>query len=187
MANFHNDSSSDDLSADLRIGESFHRHENWYHAGSATIVGDVHLGDDCSIWYGAVLRGDDARITMGERVNVQDLCMVHADPGKPLTIGHDVTIGHGAIIHCVNIGSQTLIGMGSVLLEDVEIGDHCLIAAGAVIPPGSHIPDDSLVVGVPGKVVREVTLEEKESFIRSARKYANNAHDFHRRYGIGER
>ena len=170
-------------SQDLRIGESFHREDDWYHASSATIVGDVQLGAECSIWYGAVLRGDDARITLGERVNVQDLTMVHADPDKPLTIGDDVTIGHGAIIHCVSIGSQTLIGMGSILLEDVTVGDHCLIAAGAVVPPGSHIPDGSLVVGVPGKVVREVTEKERISFIQSARKYADNACEFFQRYG----
>ncbi|OUU23252.1 MAG: hypothetical protein CBC13_06500 [Planctomycetia bacterium TMED53] len=183
MTETDRDPISGDNASDLRIGESFHRHENWYHAGSATIVGDVHLGAECSIWYGAVLRGDDARITLGERVNVQDLCMVHADPDKPLTIGDDVTIGHGAVIHCVKVGSNTLIGMGSVLLEDVVVGDDCLIAAGAVVPPGSDIPDGSLVVGVPGKVVRKVTEEEKISFIKSAKKYADNAREFHQRYG----
>ena len=174
---------SDNPPRDLRLGERFHCQDNWYHASSATIVGDVHLGAGCSIWYGAVLRGDDARITLGERVNVQDLTMIHADPDKPLTIGNDVTIGHGAIIHCVSIGSNTLIGMGSVLLEDVVVGDHCLIAAGAVVPPGSQIPDGSLVLGVTGKVVREVTDEERESFAWSARKYADNARDFYQRYG----
>ena len=172
-----------DATVDLNIGGEFKHRDGWFHAGSATIVGDVHIGKDSGIWYGAVLRGDDAKITLGQRVNVQDLCMIHADPGKPLEIGNDVTIGHGAIVHCLKVGSNTLIGMGAVLLEDVIVGDHCLIAAGAVVPPGTNIPDGSLVVGVPGKIVREVSEEERSSFVSSAAKYAKNARHFHRSYG----
>lgn len=172
-----------DAAVDLNIGGDFKHRDGWFHAGNATIVGDVRIGKDSGIWYGAVLRGDDAKITLGQRVNIQDLCMVHADPGKPLEIGDDVTIGHGAIVHCLKVGSNTLIGMGSVLLEDVIVGDHCLIAAGAVVPPGSNIPDGSLVVGVPGKIVREVTEEERISFVSAASKYAKNARHFHRNYG----
>ncbi|MEC9475686.1 MAG: gamma carbonic anhydrase family protein [Planctomycetota bacterium] len=168
---------------DLRIGSCFQEVDGWFHAGSATIVGDVRIGKGSGIWYGAVLRGDDAPIVVGERVNVQDLAVLHADPDKPLVIGDDVTIGHGAIVHCRSIGSGSLIGMGSVLLEDVEVGTGSLVAAGAVVAPGTNIPDRSLVVGVPGRVVREVTREELASFSASASKYAKNAVQFQRTYG----
>ena len=157
---------------DLRIGSSFHEVNGWFHAGNATIVGDVRIGKGSGIWYGATLRGDDAPISLGERVNVQDLAVLHADPDKPLVIGDDVTIGHGAIVHCRSIGDGSLIGMGSVLLEDVAVGEGSLIAAGAVVAPGTQIPPRSLVVGVPGRIVREVSETELASFIASANKYA---------------
>jgi len=172
---------------DRRIGQQFHEVDGWYHASTATIVGDVRIGAESGIWYGAVLRGDDAPIILGERVNVQDLSVLHADPGKPLIIGNDVTIGHGAIVHCRSVGDGALIGMGSVLLEDVEVGAGSLIAAGAVVPPGSRIEPGSLVVGVPGKTVRTVTVEERQSFLASATKYARNAVDFRNRYGESSR
>jgi carbonic anhydrase/acetyltransferase-like protein (isoleucine patch superfamily) len=168
---------------DLQIGSSFHERDGWFHAGNATIVGDVRIGAGSGIWYGATLRGDDAPIIIGQRVNVQDLSVLHADPGKPLIIGDDVTIGHGAIVHCTNIGNGALIGMGSVLLEDVEVGSGSLIAAGAVVAPGTKIPPGSLVVGVPGRIVREISDTERTSFLASADKYAKNAVLFRRKYG----
>lgn len=168
---------------DLNIGSTFLEVDGWFHASNATIVGDVRIGKGSGIWYGSILRGDDAPIVLGERVNVQDLAVLHADPDKPLVIGDDVTIGHGAIVHCRSIGNGSLIGMGSVLLEDVEVGAGSLVAAGAVVPPGTMIPDRSLVVGVPGRVVREVSEEEQASFFASATKYAKNAVHFHQQYG----
>ena len=168
---------------DLRIGATFHQVDGWFHAGNATIVGDVRIGSGCGIWYGAVLRGDDAPIVLGERVNVQDLAVLHADPKKPLIIGDDVTIGHGAIVHCISIGDGALIGMGSVLLEDVVVGAGSLVAAGAVVPPGTKIEAGSLVVGVPGRSIRQVTEMERAAFRASADKYARNAINFQQRYG----
>lgn len=171
------------IPVDLDIGARFHQVDGWFHAQTATIVGDVRIGNGSGIWYGAVLRGDDAPIILGDRVNVQDQSVLHADPGKPLVIGDDVTIGHGAIIHCISIGAGSLIGMGSVLLEDVEVGAGSLIAAGAVVPPGSKIEPGSLVVGVPGRTIRTVSTEERSEFYSSAAKYARNAVHFQQRYG----
>ncbi|MDE0960837.1 MAG: gamma carbonic anhydrase family protein [Planctomycetota bacterium] len=171
------------IPVDLDIGAGFHQVDGWFHAHSATIVGDVRIGSGCGIWYGAVLRGDDAPIILGERVNVQDQSVLHADPGKALVIGDDVTIGHGAIVHCISIGAGSLIGMGSVLLEDVEVGAGSLIAAGAVVSPGSKIEPGSLVVGVPGRTIRTVSDEERSAFFSSAAKYAKNAVAFQQRYG----
>lgn len=160
----------------------FHRVGDWYHADTATIVGDVTIGAESSVWFGTVIRGDEAAIKIGARVNLQDLTLVHADPDEPQTIGDDVTVGHRAILHGGEIGEGSLIGMGAVLLQRVEIGAGSLVAAGAVIPPGTIIPPRSLVRGVPGKVVRETTSEERASFLRSAAKYAANAKRYFDRY-----
>ena len=171
------------MNRDLRIGNRFCRVDGWFHADNAVIVGDVSIGSQSSIWYGSVLRGDDAPIRIGERVNIQDLSMVHPDPGIPLEIGDDVTVGHHAIIHCKEIGSRSLIGMGAVLLEGVRVGSRCLIAAGAVVAPGSEIPDGVLVRGVPGRIVREISSAEESAILRSASKYANNAEFFFSQHG----
>ena len=142
-----------------------------YVAHNATVLRDVRWGRDCSLWFNVVLRGDDAPIILGDRVNVQDLTMIHADPGVPNVIGNDVTIGHAAIIHGKKIGNGCLIGMGSILMENTEIGDECLIAAGAVVSPNSVIPPRSLVVGVPGKVKRQLTPDEIQHNYAAAAKY----------------
>jgi len=130
---------------------------NWFLADNAAVCGDVTLGELCSVWFTAVVRGDVAPIVLGRRVNVQDGSVIHCDSGEPNVIGDDVTIGHRAVVHGSSVGSGTLIGMGSVVLGKTRIGRECLIAAGAVVPPGLVVPDRSLVVGVPGKVVREVS------------------------------
>ncbi|MCA8959430.1 MAG: gamma carbonic anhydrase family protein [Planctomycetes bacterium] len=161
----------------------FLRHADWYHAANAVIVGDVEIGAGASLWYGTILRGDDAKITVGQRVNLQDLTMVHADPGVPLVIEDDVTVGHRAMLHCRRIGTGSLIGMGAILLEQVEIGPGSLVGADAVVPPPTIIPPNSMVRGVPGRVVRETTPEERAGILASVAKYAENAVDFHRRYG----
>lgn len=171
------------MSLDLRIGDRFCRREDWFHAQNAVIVGDVSIGSGSSVWYGSVLRGDDAPIRIGDQVNIQDLSMIHADPGVPLEIGDQVTIGHRAIIHCKLVGSYSLIGMGSVLLEGVEIGNHCLIGAGTVVTPGTIIPDGVLVRGVPGRIARDISAEEKAAILQSASKYSENARYFYQNHG----
>jgi len=131
-----------------------------YVASSAVVVGDATIGPDTSIWFNAVIRGDVAPIVIGKRVNVQDGVVIHCDTGFPNTIGDDVTIGHGAIVHGTSVGDGTLIGMSATLLGKTQIGRECLVAAGAVVPPGMIVPDRMCVMGVPGKIVRPVTEEE---------------------------
>lgn len=136
---------------------TFHRTpEGVYFASNATIIGDVEVGQDSSVWFGAVIRGDVARITIGQRVNVQDLVVIHCDSDVPNTIEDDVTIGHSAIVHGQSVGAGSLIGMGAKLLSRTRVGRNCLIGAGAVLAPGTVVPDGSVVMGVPGKIVRPV-------------------------------
>jgi carbonic anhydrase/acetyltransferase-like protein (isoleucine patch superfamily) len=135
---------------------------NYYVARNATIVGDVRIGELCSFWFGAVVRGDVAPVTLGRRVNVQDNCVIHSDTDVPNVIEDDVTIGHGAIVHGEFVGRGSLIGMGSTVLSRTKIGRGCLIGAGSVLPQGMEVPDDMVVIGVPGKVVRPVNAEDRE-------------------------
>lgn len=144
-------------------------------ASTASIMGRVRLGQDASVWYGAVLRGDDDSIELGARSNVQDNAVVHALPGVPSVIGEDVTIGHGAIVHMRSIGDRCLIGMGSILLGEAVIGEECIIAAGALVKEKAVIPPRSLVAGVPGKIVRQVTDAEVDAICASATEYAAKA------------
>lgn len=132
----------------------------FYVAHNATLTGELEIGPDCSFWFGTVVRGDVAKITIGARTNVQDNAVVHCDGGVDMTIGDDVVIGHGAIVHGEYVGSGSLIGMGATVLSRSRIGKECLVAAGAVVPPGFEAPDRSLVVGVPAKVARP--LNEKD-------------------------
>ena len=129
-------------------------------AETAAIIGDVEIGRDSSIWYGAVHRGDEAPIRVGEKTNVQDNCVLHCDDDSPMVIGENVTIGHGAIIHGATIGDNVLIGMGAIILNGATIGDNAVIGAGAVVKENADIPAGSLVVGVPAKVVRTLTDEQ---------------------------
>ena len=123
-------------------------------APSADLMGRVRLLSGASVWFGAVLRGDNEWITVGEGSNVQDGCVLHTDLGAPLTIGRNCTIGHRAILHGCTIGEQSLIGMGAIVLNHAVVGSRCLIGAGALVPEGKVIPDGSLVLGMPGKVIR---------------------------------
>ena len=147
-------------------------------APSATVIGKVRLMARASVWFGAVIRGDNEWITVGEDSNVQDLCMLHTDWGAPLTIGQKCTIGHNAILHGCTIGDNTLVGMGAVVMNHAVIGKNCLIAARALVPEGKTIPDGSLVVGIPGKVLRQLTEEEQKGLVASAENYAANAARF---------
>ncbi|MCS7046516.1 MAG: gamma carbonic anhydrase family protein [Gemmataceae bacterium] len=135
---------------------------DFYVASTAIVTGDVVCGAGVNIWFGTIIRGDLARITLGERVNLQDGCIVHTDRDAPQTIEAGVVVGHRATLHGSRIGRDTLIGMGATLLSGVEIGDECLVAAGALIPEGKRIPPRSLVVGVPGRIVRALTDAEVE-------------------------
>ena len=133
-----------------------------YLAETARVSGEVTLGDGVSVWPSAVVRGDVAPVTIGERSNVQDNATVHCDSGHPNIIGQGVTIGHNAVVHGRSVGDGTLIGMHATVLGGTVIGQRCLIAAGALVPPGLEVPDDHVVMGVPGKVVRETNDEEKK-------------------------
>lgn len=143
----------------------------YYVADSASITKDVTIGEASSVWYGAVIRGDEAPITIGKNTNVQDLVVIHPEPPIPVVIGDNNTIGHSAIVHCKSIGNNCVIGMGSILLAGSEIGDECLIAAGSVVSPNKKIPSRSVVMGIPGKVVREVTDEELAHFKENVEEY----------------
>jgi carbonic anhydrase/acetyltransferase-like protein (isoleucine patch superfamily) len=143
-------------------------------APGAVLIGRVILKANASVWFGAVLRGDNEPITVGENSNVQDGAVLHTDAGTPLTIGSNVTIGHQAMLHGCTIGDNSLIGIGAVVLNGARIGRNCLIGAKALIPEGKDIPDNSLVVGSPGRVLRPVSEEQIAFFARSAEHYVQN-------------
>jgi len=140
-------------------------------ATNATLTGDITLAEDVSVWFGCVLRGDDAAITIGRRTNVQDLSMIHADPGVPSVIGEEVTIGHRVVLHGAKVGDRCLIGMGAVLLGGSVIGEESIVAAGAVVRENFEVPPRSLVAGVPAKILRSVTDEEVAAMCSSADGY----------------
>lgn len=144
-------------------------------APTATVVGNVTLAAGVSVWYGAVVRGDVAPITLGERVNLQDGAIVHCDYDVPQVIEAGVVVGHAAVLHGRRIGRDTLVGIGARLLSGSDIGPECVIAAGAVVPPGAVIPPRSLVMGVPGRVVRAVTDDELERTRIICRRYVELA------------
>lgn len=150
-------------------------------ASTANVVGDVRMGENANVWFGATIRGDNEPILIGARTNVQDNAVLHSDPGSPLSIGRACTIGHQAIVHGCTIGDNTLIGMGSIVLNGAVIGSNCLIGAGAVVTEGKVIPDGSLVLGTPGRVVRMLSDAEIENVAGSARHYVENS-----RYFAGE-
>jgi carbonic anhydrase/acetyltransferase-like protein (isoleucine patch superfamily) len=143
-------------------------------APTATVVGKVQIGADASVWFSAVVRGDQELIIIGEGSNVQDGAVLHTDAGAPLTIGHNCTVGHQAILHGCTIADNSLIGMGATVLNHARIGRNCLIGAKALITEGRVIPDNSLVIGMPGKVSRQLSPEEVEGITRSALGYAAN-------------
>ena len=141
-------------------------------APSADLIGDVQLGTEVGIWFGAVIRADNTPIIVGDRTNVQEGCMLHSDPGIPLTIGVDCTIGHHAILHGCTIGDRVLVGMGATVLNNAVIGDDCLVGAGALVTEGKTFPPGSLIVGAPAKVVRELPPETIVALKASAAEYA---------------
>jgi carbonic anhydrase/acetyltransferase-like protein (isoleucine patch superfamily) len=144
-------------------------------APNATVIGDVRLAAGSSIWWNAVLRGDNDPIVIGENTNIQDGSVIHTDKGTPLTLGRDITVGHMVMLHGCTVGDGSLIGIGSIVLNRAVIGRHCLIGANSLIPEGKTIPDRSLVMGSPGKVVRELTDDEVARLLASAQHYVDNA------------
>jgi carbonic anhydrase/acetyltransferase-like protein (isoleucine patch superfamily) len=149
-------------------------HSAWIAAG-AVVMGEVSIGEDSSIWFNAVLRGDTDPICIGRRTNIQDSCILHADPGFPCTIGDGVTVGHGAIVHGATVENDVLIGMRAVVMNGARIGSGSIIGTGAVVTEGSQIPAGSLVLGLPGKVARQTTAEELERILTAANRYVERA------------
>ena len=146
--------------------------ENWV-APNATIIGDVTLEKNTSIWFNAVLRGDIELITIGENSNIQDGSVLHTDPGYPLTVGKRVTVGHMVMLHGCQISDDTLIGIGSIILNNAKIGKNCIIGANTLITENKVIPDNSLVVGSPGRVLRKVTDEETKAILENGKHYVD--------------
>lgn len=152
--------------------------EGVFIADTARVVGSVKIGENCSIWYGAVVRGDEAPIHIGRNTNVQDNCVIHADKGFDVEIGADVTIGHGSIVHGCRVGDGSLIGMGAIILNGAIIGKDCLIGAGALVTGKSNIPDKSLVIGSPAKVKRSLTDDEIRQQHENIEMYVQLAKDY---------
>lgn len=147
-------------------------------AEGATVRGDVSLGDHVSIWFGAVVRADRDRIIIGDRSNVQDNAVLHTSAGHPLGIGEDVSVGHGAILHGCTIADRVLVGMGAIVLNGARIGKDSILGAGAVVTEGMEIPPGSVVVGIPGKVIKEVSADQKNHIVENARNYWNLARSY---------
>ncbi len=152
--------------------------ESAFIAETACVIGDVRLEEESSVWFGAVVRGDESSITLGKKANVQDNVVIHADRGEDVVIGEGVTIGHGAIVHGCTIGKYSLIGMGAIVLSKAKVGERCIIGAGAVVKEGDVIPDGSMVVGVPGKIIRQLNPENFkylehacEEYVKLSQKY----------------
>lgn len=160
------------------ISPEFPEGDEFWLAPDAVLIGRVRLLRNASVWFGAVLRGDNDWIVIGENSNVQDNSVIHTDPGQPTTIGANVTIGHKAILHSTTIGDNSLIGMGSTLLNNSRIGSNCLIGANALIAEGKEIPDNSLVLGAPGRIVRQLNLGEIAMLRRSSEIYVQNYRRF---------
>lgn len=147
-------------------------------ARNAIVTGNVTLGEDVGIWFGCVLRGDDAPLTVGRRTNVQDLTMIHADTGVPNVIGEEVTIGHRCVLHGAEVQDRCLIGMGAILLGGSKIGENSIVAAGAVVKENFEVPPGTLVAGVPAKIIRPLKESELEYLPKSAEGYVNKIRQY---------
>ena len=147
---------------------------NYWVAPDAQVMGNIVLKENASVWFGAVLRGDNDPIVIGENSNVQDGAVLHTDIGCPLTLGANVTVGHQAMLHGCTVGDNSLIGIGATVLNGAKIGRNCLIGAHALVGEGKEIPDNSMVLGMPGKVVRELGEDNEEMMLLSANIYVEN-------------
>ncbi len=149
-------------------------------AGNATVTGDVTLGKEVGIWFGAVVRADKDRIIIGDRSNIQDNCVVHTSRGFPVTLGRDVSVGHGAILHGCTIADQVLVGMGAIVLNGARVGKGSVIGAGAVVREDADIPEGSVVVGVPGKVIKQADTAQLQKILDNAASYVELAGEYAR-------
>ena len=152
--------------------------EKAFVAKNATVIGDVTIEDDANIWFGAAVRGDMDSIYIGKGSNVQDNAVVHVDKGFPVRIGENVTIGHGAIVHGCTVGDNVLVGMGAIILNGAKIGDNCIIGAGATVTQNKEIPANSLLVGCPAKVIRDVDGQGAESTRQNALRYIEEGKEY---------
>ena len=152
--------------------------ESAWVADSAQVMGHVALGEDASVWFGVVIRGDTSTITIGARTNIQDGSVLHADVGMPLVLGSDVTVGHKVMLHGCTVGDGSLIGIGAVVLNGAKIGKGCLVGAGSLVTEGKEFPDGSMIMGSPAKVVKQLTPEQLAGLMQSAQHYVENARCF---------
>ena len=152
--------------------------ESAWVADSAQVIGRVELDDDASVWFGVVIRGDTEAIRVGRRTNIQDMSVLHADSGVPLTLGEDVTVGHKAMLHGCTIGDGCLIGIGAVVLNGARIGKGCLVGAGSLVTEGKEFPAGSMILGSPARVVRQLSTEQLEGLRLMAEHYVSNASRF---------
>lgn len=149
-------------------------------ADSAQVIGKVELGENVSVWFGTVIRGDSEAIRIGKGSNIQDASVLHADPGMPLTLGENVSVGHQVTLHGCAVGDGTLIGIGAVVLNRARIGRNCLVGAGALVTEGKEFPDGSMILGSPARVARPLTAEQIASLQGIAQRYVDNAALFRR-------
>ena len=156
-------------------------HPSAWVAENAQVVGNVSLGEDCSVWFGVVMRGDTERLTIGRGTNIQDASVLHADPGMPLIIGENVSVGHQVMLHGCTVGDGSLIGIGAIVLNGARIGKNCLVGAGALVTEGKEFPDGSMILGSPAKAVRQLSPEQIAGLRKAAAHYMANA----RRYRSG--
>lgn len=157
------------------IAPNFNEDDHWI-APNAYVIGNVIMGRDVGVWFAATIRGDNEPIAIGDRSNIQDGAVLHSDPGAPLTIGADVTIGHRAVVHGCTIGDNSLIGMGATILNNVKIGCNCIVGANALVTEGKEFPDNSLIVGSPAKAIRR--LDAAQDLKMSAQNYVGNMQRF---------
>ena len=161
--------------------------EDFYVAESASVIGKVRLANDTSVWFGAVLRGDNESITVGENTNVQECAVIHTDPGFPCILGSNVTIGHQAMLHGCQVGDNSLIGINAVVLNGAKIGRNCLIGANALVTENQEIPDGSLVIGSPAKPIKQLTTAQIQKLKESAEHYVTRFKRFKRDLSVDSR
>ena len=161
--------------------------EDFYVAESASVIGKVRLANDTSVWFGAVLRGDNESITVGENTNIQECAVIHTDPGFPCILGSNVTIGHQAMLHGCQVGDNSLIGINAVVLNGAKIGRNCLIGANALVTENQEIPDGSLVIGSPAKPIKQLTTAQIQKLTESAEHYVTRFKRFKRDLSVDSR
>ncbi|WP_432357218.1 gamma carbonic anhydrase family protein [Sporosarcina sp. UB5] len=167
-------------------GDKPELHPTVFIAPGAKVIGNVQVGEESTIWFNTVLRGDEGPITIGKRCSIQDNSTIHLYEGAPVVVEDEVTVGHNVILHGCKVGKRSIIGMGSTILDHAEIGEECIIGANTLIPPGKKIPPRSLVVGSPGKVVRELNDKDFEIIQLSIDSYVQKGYDYREIFQNGE-